>query len=70
LFDFFAHIDRTFCSDFKSLIFINIGYVLKLWEANKVQQSAIAESEHCNVMSEHLLSGMRITSRSSIAFSH
>jgi len=40
LFDFFAHIDRTFRSDSKSQIFINIGYAVKLWEANKVWQSA------------------------------
>jgi len=46
LFDIFARIDRTFRSDSKSLIFIDIGYALKLWEADKVRQSAIAESGH------------------------
>jgi len=34
-FDFFAHIDRTFHSDSKSLIFRNISYAVKLWEAKK-----------------------------------
>jgi len=41
LFDIFARIDRTFRSDSKSLIFIDIGYAVKLWEADKVRQSAI-----------------------------
>jgi len=50
VFEFFAHIDRTFRSDSKSLIFINTGYPVKLWEASKVRQSAIADSRHCDVM--------------------
>jgi len=46
-FDYFAHIDRTFRCDSKSLIFINNGYTVKLWEANKVRQPAITESQRC-----------------------
>jgi len=52
-FDYFAHIDRTFRCDSKSLIFINNGHTDKLWEANKVRQPAITESQRCDIMSEH-----------------
>jgi len=38
LFKFFVGIDRTCCSDYKSLIFINTVAAVMLWEANKVQQ--------------------------------
>jgi len=34
---------------------MNIVYAVELWEAYKVRQSAITESQHCDVMSEHLL---------------
>jgi len=49
------NIDRTFRSDCNSQIFINIGYAVKLWDANEVRRSVITESQSCDVMSEHSL---------------